>query len=225
MPPNPMSIKYMLNPPERDASDYQPGSVVAYSYRGVESSCGPLPARSSITERNMEKPGCLALCYCPWCQGRWFKDDEIDAHIEHHLQKANQAIWLGDGKDHSITITKVVSHLMMCVEHPPPYFCTYQDGTLCGTFQQKRELMDHIYHVHCPKAFRCPWRPCEGPHSIHFDYKELKEHVRNYHLFPIWYMCRDCHMVVRNQTGLVPHEWHRRHREVECVHPTGAGSA
>lgn len=166
--------------------------------------------------RDMSCPGHEGLCFCPWCPDRWFGDDEIDSHIVGHLQEVNQAIWVGDGKDHSITLTKMVAHVMMCVEHAPPYCCTYQDGSPCETFQTPKDLMDHIYNAHCPRAFKCPWHPCEGPNSVHFGYNGLTEHVRKCHLFPVWYMCSYCHMVVRNRAGLVAHRWHRRHLEVEC---------
>ena len=171
-----------------------------------------------IILRNIPSAGFEALCFCPWCPDRWFSDDDIEAHVVGHIQEVDKAIWVDDGKDHNITLTKVVAYIMMCVEHPPPYSCIYPDGSRCGTFQNPQDILDHIYQVHCPRPFKCPWRPCEGPSSVQFGYDRFKAHVRRCHLSPIWYMCCDCHMVVRNRAGLVAHAWHRRHLEIECAH-------
>ncbi|KAE8324833.1 hypothetical protein BDV39DRAFT_207562 [Aspergillus sergii] len=115
-----MDINYVLNSAEPDANcineeqaPFESSTDKSYQSDGVtQSSLEPAMSRYPLSKwviQDMSCPGYEALCFCPWCPDRWFGDDEIDSHIVGHLQEVDQAIWAGDGKDHSITLTKMIS--------------------------------------------------------------------------------------------------------------------
>ncbi|KAE8395570.1 hypothetical protein BDV23DRAFT_178621 [Aspergillus alliaceus] len=189
------------------------------SYRSSLSLSSTTKLTLNTPHRAPKAPGFEALYHTPWRPNIWLTKPQFESHLENQIQEINDALWASDGKDHTFTMERVANSVMMSTEGPPPYRCPYDDDdtdTPCGAFPVSRALMTHIYAVHCPKAYKCPWQPCDGPVSVHFGRGGLKEHVVKCHFVPVWYRCVGCEIVIRNRLGFDANEWFRGHLEVEC---------